>query len=146
MHALISNRTRVFVQIPANNHSDRSCRYGFGFGMHSASPGEKILIIKTAWGGKTIAEDFRPPSSVADPHGKGQWDTGPNVVGHYYRRRGKHGTASESTWSPRYGTGRTERGGGEVASRAGLERPTRIRRLSRFCATWLVAAGTSFLI
>ena len=67
--------------------------------MHAASPGEKILIIKTAWGcdfpstseilnvncgiyppflqfrkerkthkndrGKTIAEDFRPPSSVA---------------------------------------------------------------------------------
>eukprot|EP01043_Picozoa_sp_COSAG02_P085624 COSAG02_NODE_23241_length_725_cov_0.988818_2_plen_85_part_01 len=54
--------------------------------MHSASPGEKILIIKTAWGGKTIAEDFRPPSSVADPQGKGQWDTGPNVVGHYYTR------------------------------------------------------------
>ena len=60
--------------------------YGFGFGMHAANPGEKMLIIKTAWGGKTIAEDFRPPSSVADPQGKGQWATGPNVVGHYYTR------------------------------------------------------------
>jgi hypothetical protein len=87
MQALISNRTRAFVNISANDRSDRSCRYGFGFGMHSAtSPGEKILIIKTAWGGKTIAEDFRPPSSVADPQGKGQFDTGPNVVGHYYTR------------------------------------------------------------
>ena len=60
--------------------------YGFGFGMHAANPDEKMLIIKTAWGGKTIAEDFRPPSSVADPQGTGQWATGPNVVGHYYTR------------------------------------------------------------
>jgi hypothetical protein len=60
--------------------------FGFGFGMQAAHPGEKMLIIKTAWGGKTIAEDFRPPSSVADPQGKGQWPTGPNVVGHYYTR------------------------------------------------------------
>jgi hypothetical protein len=60
--------------------------YGFGFGMHAANPGEKTLIIKTAWGGKTIAEDFRPPSSVADPAGEGQWPTGPNVIGHYYTR------------------------------------------------------------
>jgi alpha-galactosidase len=40
--------------------------YGFGFGLQdpaSALKGDKVLIIKTAWGGKTIAVDFRPPSS-----------------------------------------------------------------------------------
>ena len=58
--------------------------YGFGFGVNEAMPGQKVLIIKTAWGGKTLAEDFRPPSSVANPGGDGhynsQWYTGPNVV------------------------------------------------------------------
>lgn len=56
--------------------------YGFGFGMRSwLGSNKKMLIIKTAWGGKTLAEDFRPPSSVANPTGPGQWPTGPNVVG-----------------------------------------------------------------
>lgn len=57
---------------------------GFGFGMAEAHPGQKILIVKTAWGGKTLAEDFRPPSSVAsaDPYCQGAC---PNQVGHFYR-------------------------------------------------------------
>lgn len=56
---------------------------GLGFGLRDALPGEKILIMKTAWGGKTLAGDFRPPSSVAtpDPFCQGAC---PNVVGHYY--------------------------------------------------------------
>merc|ERR1711934_1267740 len=37
--------------------------YGFGFAMNDALK-EKILIIKTAWGGKTLCGDFRPPSSA----------------------------------------------------------------------------------
>ena len=59
--------------------------YGFGFGMHTALPGEKILIIKTAWGGKTIAVDFRPPSSTItpDPYCQGQCPA--TTVGHYYK-------------------------------------------------------------
>lgn len=58
---------------------------GFGFGMRAALPaGEKFLIMKTAWGGKDLAGDFRPPSSVAafDPFCQGPC---PNVVGHYYQ-------------------------------------------------------------
>jgi hypothetical protein len=37
--------------------------YGFGFAMDAALK-EKVLIIKTAWGGKTLCGDFRPPSSA----------------------------------------------------------------------------------
>lgn len=36
--------------------------YGFGFAIDAALE-EKVLIIKTAWGGKTLCGDFRPPSS-----------------------------------------------------------------------------------
>ena len=58
--------------------------YGFGWGMQAALKGEKFLIMKTAWGGKTLAGDFRPPSSVAgvDPFCQGKC---PNEVGHYYQ-------------------------------------------------------------
>ena len=38
--------------------------YGFGFAMHAAMEGEPILIVKAAWGGKTLCGDFLPPSSV----------------------------------------------------------------------------------
>lgn len=37
--------------------------YGFGFAIDTALQ-EKVLIIKTAWGGKTLCGDFRPPSSA----------------------------------------------------------------------------------
>lgn len=59
--------------------------YGFGFGMNDALRGEKILIIKTAWGGKNLAGDFRPPSSTKgpDPYCQGKCD--PSVIGHFYR-------------------------------------------------------------
>ena len=36
--------------------------YGFGFAMDKALD-EPILVVKTAWGGKTLCGDFRPPSS-----------------------------------------------------------------------------------
>ena len=58
---------------------------GFGFGMRDALPaGEKFLIVKTAWGGKSLAGDYRPPSSVAgvDPYCQGSC---PNAVGHFYQ-------------------------------------------------------------
>lgn len=51
--------------------------YGFGFGIGDAFS-EQVLIIKTAWGGKTLAGDFRPPSS------------GPPGVGEYYTKMIKH--------------------------------------------------------
>ena len=40
--------------------------YGAGFALNAALPGEKILLIKTAWGGKTLCGDFLPPSSAAN--------------------------------------------------------------------------------
>jgi len=51
--------------------------------MKDGLPDEKILIIKTAWGGKTLAGDFRPPSSAkgSDPYCTGSTCA---EVGHYY--------------------------------------------------------------
>jgi hypothetical protein len=63
---------------------------GFGFGMHAALPGEKILIVKTAWGGKNLSLDFRPPRSAAagaagkDPHCP-KAKRGCGQVGRFYR-------------------------------------------------------------
>ena len=56
---------------------------GFGYGMQLAAPGQPLLIVKTAWGGKTLAGDFRPPSSAASPD---VFCTTPDcaAVGHYY--------------------------------------------------------------
>ena len=58
---------------------------GFGVGMQAALGAEPFLIMKTAWGGKTLAGDFRPPSSTrgADPFCQGSCN--PGVVGHYYQ-------------------------------------------------------------
>lgn len=59
--------------------------YGFGFGIRdSLAKDQKVLIVKTAWGGKTLAGDFRPPSSVANPDPFCTGDC-PNQVGHYYK-------------------------------------------------------------
>jgi alpha-galactosidase len=48
--------------------------YGFGWavGNHFSQP---VLVIKTAWGGKSLSGNFRPPSAVANRGG---------VVGGYY--------------------------------------------------------------
>jgi hypothetical protein len=62
--------------------------YGFGIYIDKALD-EPILIIKTAWGGKSLAVDFRPPSAGPyEPSAKEK--EGGNVperekVGHYYR-------------------------------------------------------------
>ena len=37
---------------------------------------EQVLIIKTAWGGKTLGGDFRPPTSAKKS----------GAVGHYYQQ------------------------------------------------------------
>jgi hypothetical protein len=63
---------------------------GFGFGMHAALPEQKILIVKTAWGGKNLSLDFRPPRSAAagaagkDPHCPST-KRGCGQVGRFYR-------------------------------------------------------------
>ncbi|MBI1335772.1 MAG: hypothetical protein GC164_02290 [Phycisphaera sp.] len=37
--------------------------YTFGIYMHKHDPDQPILLIKTAWGGKSLNTDFRPPSA-----------------------------------------------------------------------------------
>lgn len=53
--------------------------------MRNALPaGEKFLIMKVAWGGKSLGGDFRPPSSVSsfDVFCQGKCV---NEVGHFYQ-------------------------------------------------------------
>ncbi|NQV32089.1 MAG: hypothetical protein HQ515_05305 [Phycisphaeraceae bacterium] len=62
--------------------------YGFGLFM-GAAINEPILIIKTAWGGKSLAVDFRPPSAGSYVPSATEKERG-NVpakeeVGHTYR-------------------------------------------------------------
>ena len=62
--------------------------YGFGITMDKALQ-EPVLIIKTAWGGKSLAVDFRPPSAgpyepSATEKARGDVPAG-EMVGHYYR-------------------------------------------------------------
>jgi hypothetical protein len=48
------------------NHTEVGPELGFGWALGEASSAEQqqqVLLIKTAWGGKTIDVDFRPPSS-----------------------------------------------------------------------------------
>ena len=52
--------------------------YGFGFALHAAMNGEPVLIVKTAWGGKTLCGDYLPPSSVNATNNK--------TVGFYYQQ------------------------------------------------------------
>jgi hypothetical protein len=62
---------------------------GFGWVMGDALD-EPVLLIKCAWGGKSLAVDFRPPSSGKIPYPLGQKvqaqiDADPAIVGKYYR-------------------------------------------------------------
>lgn len=73
----------------ANQRGKIGPELGFGYGMaQGLAPGEKFLIMKNAWGGKTIAFDFRPPTSAssADPYCTDQNAGSPcKTVGHYYQ-------------------------------------------------------------
>lgn len=57
----------------------------FGFG-HVVGKGldDKVLLIKTSWGGKSLAVDFRPPSSVGLGVGSPASTTKPDQTGAYY--------------------------------------------------------------
>ncbi len=62
---------------------------GFGWVVGEALD-EPVLLIKCAWGGKSLAVDFRPPSSGKVPYSLGEkMDAGiaadPDIVGKYYR-------------------------------------------------------------
>ncbi|MEI7700028.1 MAG: sialate O-acetylesterase, partial [Planctomycetia bacterium] len=62
---------------------------GFGWVLGDALD-EPVLLIKCAWGGKSLAVDFRPPSSGKVPYSLGEKQDAaiaaePEIVGHYYR-------------------------------------------------------------
>lgn len=62
---------------------------GFGWVMGQAFE-QPVLLIKCAWGGKSLAVDFRPPSSGKVPYSLGEKQdaaivTDPGIVGRYYR-------------------------------------------------------------
>jgi len=62
---------------------------GFGWVVGEACD-EPVLLIKCAWGGKSLAVDFRPPSSGKIPYSLGEKTdaaiaSDPNIVGKYYR-------------------------------------------------------------
>jgi hypothetical protein len=62
---------------------------GFGWVMGDALA-EPILLIKCAWGGKSLAVDFRPPSAGKIPYSLGEkqdalFAANPEPIGKYYR-------------------------------------------------------------
>ena len=62
---------------------------GFGWVVGDALA-EPVLLIKCAWGGKSLAVDFRPPSAGRPPYSLGaKADAAvaqnPAIVGHYFR-------------------------------------------------------------
>jgi alpha-galactosidase len=62
---------------------------GFGWVMGEAID-EPVLLVKCAWGGKSLAVDFRPPSSGKVPYSLGEKldaaiAADPDIVGKYYR-------------------------------------------------------------
>ncbi|MCB8932999.1 MAG: sialate O-acetylesterase [Chthonomonadaceae bacterium] len=63
---------------------------GFGWVVGDAYD-EPVLLIKCAWGGKSLGVDFRPPSAGKVPYSLGEKTDAaiaqnPEIVGHYYRQ------------------------------------------------------------
>ncbi len=61
---------------------------GFGWVVGNAAD-EPVLLIKCAWGGKSLGVDFRPPSSGQPPYSLGEKQDAaikedPKIVGKYY--------------------------------------------------------------
>lgn len=62
---------------------------GFGWKMGDALH-RPVLLVKCAWGGKSLAADFRPPSSgklpyALSPKAQAALDQDPQTLGKYYR-------------------------------------------------------------
>ncbi len=75
------------------DHERIGPEYAFGLFIDKAHD-EPVLIIKTAWGGKSLAVDFRPPSAGPYEPSLKEKERG-NVpekdeVGHYYREMIRH--------------------------------------------------------
>jgi hypothetical protein len=52
--------TLGYTPYPGKHHFGPELQFGHGIGDHC---GSQVLLIKTAWGGKSLYKDFRPPSS-----------------------------------------------------------------------------------
>ena len=52
-----------FAFYGGKHHFGPELQFGHHMGDHFASP---VLLIKTAWGGKSLGKDFRPPSADGD--------------------------------------------------------------------------------
>jgi len=102
----------------ASLRSDTVCGPELGFGITIGERlGEPVLLIKTAWGGKSLNTDFRPPSAGAyklpaktqelwDKYPNGAhgipskakrrewWDKKNKATGHYYRLMVNHVNAT----------------------------------------------------
>jgi len=89
---------------------------GFGWVMGNAID-EPVLLIKCAWGGKSLAVDFRPPSSGKIPYPinaklQEAIEKDPNILGKYYRET-LHLTRTTLAKLPDYVPGATA-GGYEI--------------------------------
>ena len=76
---------------------------GFGITVDEKSD-QPILIIKTSWGGKSLAVDFRPPSAGLPNFGKDP-EKLKKASGHYYRLMVEHVTkvlANPGKYHPKY--------------------------------------------
>ena len=79
-------------QDPAKDGGKIGPEYTFGLAMERAGQGP-VLLIKAAWGGKSLNYDFRPPS--AGPYPRSAKDLEKNThtaeaTGHYYRLMLEH--------------------------------------------------------
>ena len=74
-------------QNPAEDDGNIGPEFTFGLTMDQALD-EPVLIIKTAWGGKSLCYDFRPPSAGPFPRSQADVEKGRNPEaqsGQYYR-------------------------------------------------------------
>ncbi len=77
---------------PAEDGGKIGPEFTFGIAMDAAFA-EPVLIIKTAWGGKSLFYDFRPPSAGVYPRTAPDIEKGRNPEsgsGHYYRLMIEH--------------------------------------------------------
>ena len=77
---------------PAESDGKIGPEFTFGLAMDKAFDGP-VLIIKTAWGGKSLYYDFRPPSAGVFPRSKEDIEKNRNPEsdsGHYYRLMVSH--------------------------------------------------------
>lgn len=77
---------------PANSDGKIGPEFTFGIKMDDAID-EPVVIIKTAWGGKSLFYDFRPPSAGVFPRSEKDIEREKNLEsksGHYYRAMIRH--------------------------------------------------------